>query len=378
VFKRGPEQAHLITVNLLKLSSVWALWPDGRVHYSFRGFSRTNSLVNIKRNYRAVLEVCHSDDCSGDELSEQQTSEFSLPTVSTPKINFGVYDPEGQCSPESEIAIEHVFVSWANYQPGTLLMQLAQIELKGRWPFITIEPWCDRTITTLSSQLLNDVVEGRYDRTIQQMASEIAAFHGLVVLRWGHAMENVMGRYPWANHQPALYREAYRHFVTACRLAANNVAFVWSPVGDNDLACYWPGEHYVDSVGLSVFEPLASDQVVGHQVTRSFHDQMIDKYARVALYNKPVMIAECGITGSEECQLNWLSDASRDFAQYPLLKALIYFNAKETPALWSDQDTTPDWRLGVTGFRSQESGVAGEGETPGDEFPPKSAVNNLS
>lgn len=249
----------------------------------------------------------------------------------TRKINFGVYDPDGQYQQESGIAIEHVVISWATYQPGYLLRQLALVQARGRWPFVTIEPWCDRTITSLPSELLSDVTKGKYDHTIQQLGGEIAAFRGLVFLRWGHAMENLTGRYPWASHNAALYQKAYRHFVSTCRLSANNIAYVWSPAGDRDLARYWPGEQFVDCVGLSVLEFAGSDRDY-HQTTRSFHDQMAEKYTRVARYKKPVVISECGVTGSEEYQLSWLSGALQDLGRYPLLKALIYFNAEEVAA----------------------------------------------
>lgn len=151
-------------------------------------------------------------------------------------LSFGVYDPEVQCPQENKLTFEHLFVSWAGYTPGELLRQLQLIQSKGRHPFVTIEPWPDRTITSLPSALLDDVAAGKYDRRIQQFALEMAAFRAPVLLSWGHEMENVTGRYPWTSHNAALYQEAYRHFVTTCRLSANNIAYVWAPVGDKGLA----------------------------------------------------------------------------------------------------------------------------------------------
>ena len=70
----------------------------------------------------------------------------------------------------------------------------------------------------------------------------------------------------------------------------------------------------VDYVGLSVFEFPAFDRDFYHQTTRSFHDQMTEKYARVAKYQKPIVISECGVTGNKEYQLSWLSGALRYLA----------------------------------------------------------------
>ena len=265
-------------------------------------------------------------------------------------LRFGVYDPEGRCQQKSAIGIEHLFISWATFRSGDLLRRLNAIQSKGRRPLLTIEPWMDRRITSRPSALLGDVTNGKYDRRIQQIAREIAAFRGLVLVRWGHEMENVTGRYPWASHNAALYQGAYRHFVTACRLSANNIVYLWSPVGDRGLSRYWPGEQYVDCVGLSIFEFPAFDRDHCLQGTRSFHDQMTEKYARVAKYQKAVVISECGVTGSKEYQLSWLSGAVQDLGNYPLLKALIYFNAKDTPGVWGRKYATPDWRISGRGL----------------------------
>ncbi len=101
----------------------------------------------------------------------------------------------------------------------------------------------------------------------------------------------------------------------------------------------------MDCVGLSVFEFPAYDQGYYHHATRSFHDQITEKYARVAMYKKPIVISECGVTGSKEYQWGWLKGALQDVRNYPLLKALIYFNAKETPGVWGKEYSTPDWRM---------------------------------
>ena len=264
--------------------------------------------------------------------------------------SFGVYDPEMHCPRETRLSFKHVFFSWASYTPGDLLRQLQAIQASGQRPFVTLEPWPDQTITPAPSALLSDVAAGKYDQRIQALALEIKAFAAPVLLNWGHEMENVTGRYPWASHNAALYREAYRHFVTTCRLSANNIAYVWAPVGDKGLERYWPGQQYVDYVGLSIFEFPAFDRDFYHQTTRSFHDQMTEKYARLAKYQKPIVISECGVTGSKEYQLSWLSGALRDLGNYPLLEALIYFNAKDTPGAWGKEYATPDWRVSGCGL----------------------------
>jgi beta-mannanase len=269
------------------------------------------------------------------------------PQESGQPLSFGVYDPDVSCPQENKLTFEHLYVSWASCKPGELLRQLQVIQAHGRRPFIALEPWPDPTITSVPSALLTDVAAGKYDQRIQEFAQEIAVFAGPVLLSWGQNMENVTGRYPWASHDAALYREAYQRFVTTSRLSANNIAYVWSPVGDQGVERYWPGEGYVDYVGLSVFEFPAFDQAYYHQAARSFHDHMNEKYARVATYRRPIIIAECGVAGTKKYQLSWLSGALHDLGNYPLIQGLIYFNAKDTdtPEDWGKDFRTANWRI---------------------------------
>ena len=60
-------------------------------------------------------------------------------------------------------------------------------------------------------------------------------------------------RYPWSHWTPTEYIAAYRHFVNVCRGVASNAKFMWSPRGEANLRDYYPGNDYVDSIGLSGF-----------------------------------------------------------------------------------------------------------------------------
>jgi beta-mannanase len=269
----------------------------------------------------------------------------SVPHGTVQPPSFGVYDPEMHCSKEKELSYRHLFISWANYTPGDMLRQLRAIQPSGQKPLVTLEPWADPAISPNAAALLTDVIAGKYDQRIEAIASEIKDFGSLVLLNWGQEMENVNGRYPWANPNARLYADAYRHFVSKARANANNILFIWSPAGERGLERYWPGDKYVDYVGISVFEFPAFDQAYHHKATRSFYDILKDKYPRVARYNKPVLIVECGVMGTRDYQLNWLEQARKDLQSFPLVEALFYFNAKDTPGAWGKGFDTPDWRL---------------------------------
>lgn len=151
-------------------------------------------------------------------------------------------------------------------------------------------------------------------------------------------------RYPWSHKDPAEFIAAYKHFVSQCRLAAPGVQYIWSSVGNKDLAQYWPGPETVDMVGVPVYSfPEFDKKAYGFD--RTFAQAFGEKYDRVKGYNKPVVIVELGVTGEAEYQQYWLDQASTTYASYPLLKTVVLFNSTDTPGAWGAEYATPDWRL---------------------------------
>jgi beta-mannanase len=81
--------------------------------------------------------------------------------------------------------------------------------------------------------------------------------------------------------------------------------------------------------GYSLYEQAdASKLWCGHE--RSFADWMNDKYPAFAKLGKPIMITELEIWGSPQKQRSWMEDAFATVGSYPLVKALIYFNAQDS------------------------------------------------
>ena len=78
--------------------------------------------------------------------------------------------------------------------------------------------------------------------------------------------------------------------------AGNALKFMWSPKGLPGLEKYYPGDTYVDFIGLSVFglQPYDRDNF-GHD--RDFAAALKPGYDLVAKFNKPICVAELGYVG---------------------------------------------------------------------------------
>ncbi len=163
-------------------------------------------------------------------------------------------------------------------------------------------------------------------------------------IRWGHEMDLLPTRYPWVQEDPQIYIDSYRYFYTTCKKSAPQAQFVWSPAGQEGLKRFYPGENFVDIVGLSVFG-FPQWEVANGLNQLSFREVFQPKYDRIRQFNKPVMIAELGVTGSTDYKEKWLTHMRDDIESFRLVRFVVLFNAKDLSATWGDKVPVPDWRI---------------------------------
>ena len=259
-------------------------------------------------------------------------------------LPFGVYDPEGQFSDDPEVSIEHVFLPWEDVSLATLLdADLYALERK-RALLITIEPWTwTRDERNTAEFLWNGIREGYYDANMRSVCRVIGTLQSPVSVRWGHEMETTDGQFIWAGWNPENYIEAYRRMMSICREEAPRINAVWSPVGLENANEYYPGDDYVDIVGLSIFgyEPWEKS-TKGRALT--YNELLTERYDRVKVFGKPVLVAEVGYSGKEEYVTLWESQVRQTPDGMPLLAGAAYFNQREVYP-WPDDAGLPDWRI---------------------------------
>lgn len=280
-------------------------------------------------------------------MPKQEPKPLAVPLART--VVLGVYDPAGAFADSGGIGIEHVYVYWQQLDRKMLRAKIDYARARGRRMLVTVEPYTRAPDwRSGGSHLFADILSGDFDPEITAVCGEIALAGQGTIVRWGHEMEQPVARYPWARDDAEGYKSAYRHFVEQCRANAPKAQFMWSPKGESNLRDYYPGDAWVDLVGLSVYGLQGWDQKYFNR-DRSFAQVFGEKYARVIRFRKPVVIAEFGVAGSDAYRQAWLNDMGRRLAKFPRLAAIVYFNAEE-PSAWPAGLGSPDWRVIPTSF----------------------------
>jgi endoglucanase len=230
-----------------------------------------------------------------------------------------------------EWAIDNRFYSYEDWINDRTKWDIAQHKI----PLVTWEP----------HEKLDEIIAGKHDEMLHTRAAGAKALGAEIYLRWGHEMNG--NWYPWSGAQNGgatggaeKYIAAYRHvhdlFV---KDGATNVIWVWCPLvadvpneGWNHWTKYYPGDEYVDWVGLDAYNWGSSSSCC---TWMSFADLVTDLYRDYEKV-KPLMLPE---TASAEVGGNkgaWITEMHRALKQeFSAIKAVVWFDInKET-----------DWRI---------------------------------
>jgi beta-mannanase len=298
----------------------------------------------------SVLSLCAAALlCLGVSASATLSQDDSPPTDNRPipypgSWGFGAYDPGGDFSNDPTPVIEHLFLPWEDIDLSTLPAADSYARQRGRVLLITIEPWSwDQKKRVPVAVLQAGMASGKYDGNIQAVCGAIGKLQAPVTIRWAQEMEDTIGRFTWADWPPAEYIKAYQHVVDLCRPLAPKARYMWSPKGLDNLDKYYPGDAYVDDIGLSVFGLQKYDNDhFGHD--RTFAEILKPGYLLVLKFKKPIYVAELGYVGDANYVSNWAHTVLKPDPQFGELVAVVYFDDKEVWP-WLGNYGLPDWKV---------------------------------
>lgn len=219
------------------------------------------------------------------------------------------------------------------------------IREKGVVPMITWEPWSstfpefkeDFNLAT-DRKVMAGIIDGKFDHYLEQYSEKIRALSGPVFLRFAHEPDNP--QYPWSKagaNTAEEFKEAHRYVVNffAVRGVAN-VAWVYNPWNDKNAEKYYPGDDFVDWIGIT---GLNYGMAAMDGKWRSFKD-IYEPFRKVLLkHKKPMMISEFGSTSYGGDQQAWLNEALYAIGNYyKEIKSVTYFYSN------SDKNWTTNWR----------------------------------
>ena len=258
------------------------------------------------------------------------------------KFIFGMHDPNQLLTSDPAVSLEHIFVDFGQVQSGELNRLLNEVFSRNHDAILTVEPWRDLSGIP-DSNVLQNIVIGKYDSIIQRVFADVSNTKHNVYLRFAHEMEIPITRYAWQSKDPIDYIRAFRYFMTFVKRFPSNVKRIWGPAGDRASLDFYPGDDVVDYVSIAIYG-LPDKNITDHNKQESFSDIFNEKKWRLRQINKPLFITEFGVKGPEDFQTKWLEAAAKTLNENPQVIGINYFNMSDTPGAWGDIKE-PDWSI---------------------------------
>jgi hypothetical protein len=199
------------------------------------------------------------------------------------------------------------------------------------------------------------IASGADDKALQSYALAIGTMQSPVGVVFDHEFNGPWSPYGYHHATPAQYIAAWRHVVTLFRdNGATNAIWIWNPnVSDKwtapDLQSWYPGDAYVNWVGLDGYFYLTTDTY------ESVFSSTIDQIR--AFTKRPQIIIETGANPASG-RARAIASLFQGVEKTPGLLGLIYFDF--------DKTSVHDWYIdgdpsALTAFRAGASSYLGTG-----------------
>jgi mannan endo-1,4-beta-mannosidase len=255
---------------------------------------------------------------------------------------------------------------------------------QGMLPLISWEPWDYRQQTPGADQQsdqpaysLSTIIDGRYDRYIRSWAEGVKGLGYPIALRFAHEMNG--NWYPWGvfanGNEPSQYVQAWRHVHDIfAAVGATNVIWVWSPNiiwnTFTDLASLYPGNRYVDWIGLSGYYGTP-----GKLRYESFNEVFGPTIADLRTFtSKPLVITETGATNVSGEMAPWITQMFGELPEHTDIIGVIWFEAVNVID-WKVSDDPAATRAFAAGVASPAYQAQWKPGMPGVQSVPAAAAS---
>lgn len=184
------------------------------------------------------------------------------------------------------------------------------------------------------SNMVYDVLNGEYDTFLKDYAKTLSDFKHPVLFRLGNEMNGDWCPYSsyHTSKDTLVFKEFYKYIYHIFETAkADNVIWVWNPNGKsypdfqwNDAVMYYPGDEYVDIVGLTAYNTGTYYTDESWTEFADLYDVLYDDYIR--LYNKPMMITEFASSSVGGDKNEWVKDMFSHIYKYDNIKVAIWWD----------------------------------------------------
>jgi mannan endo-1,4-beta-mannosidase len=246
---------------------------------------------------------------------------------------------------EIEQAIDYKFPIMMMYRELTAAFPLEELrrayDERGQITELTLHLLSGGNGSNYDTNNTFGIIDGKYDKNIKEWAKGLKEFGHPVLLRCSNEMNSTWCKYSGVLLlcDPDLYIKMWRHvFDIFEQEGVQNAIWIFNPydgnyppVNWNDMIAYYPGNKYVQMIGLTAYSSGTYKQYETFRTFEQCYASLVEKN-RKYFTAFPWIIGEFGCSSIGGDKEQWIKDMFKYLPQYPEIKAAVWFS-------YADYDT---------------------------------------
>ncbi|MEG1930752.1 MAG: glycosyl hydrolase [Anaerovorax sp.] len=309
---------------------------------------KTRSYLDVLNTFRCVEKTAAPQI---ETIPMRENSHWNAQTKDTfqqyfgkeAKLTWGIFEKEAPLDFENLNSIE----SKLEFRFPILLYYTGFIEGEDRHPRLEKalknageeDRLLELTLQTLGQDeskgnMVYDVLNGNYDTYLKNYGAEIKAYGKPILFRVGNEMNGDWCVYS-AYHtgkDTEIYKAFYTYIYTIFQeVGVDNVIWIWNPNARsfpdfkwNHELCYFPGNAYVDVVGMTAYNTGTYYEGELWESFSQLYDETYESYARK--YKLPLMITEFASSSVGGDKAKWITQMFQHMKTYDHLKVALWWS----------------------------------------------------
>lgn len=221
-------------------------------------------------------------------------------------------------------SIIHLFCGELADDWGPRLASASEILAKGKLPMLSMYPVRSNRSADFSMATMDTQQE-----LLIEKAKMMGAIIGPLLVRFAYEFNGSWFPHGTAANTPDDFITGWQYFVSTVREYSPNSLFVFSPnvsIGANAIEPYYPGDEWVDVIGLDGYEKHNEFWLdIKHYINpnMSFDAIFGPDLARLEKLKKPIIISEFGTARSNGS--GWMLQGLNALTNWPNVRALVLF-----------------------------------------------------
>ncbi|MEG2199794.1 MAG: glycosyl hydrolase, partial [Anaerovorax sp.] len=320
-------------------------------------FKSTESF-GAERDYIAIVnsfQLCKSSK-KGEKIQRKQEQEVVKNTKWSEKTNqvfkkyfsqdspltWGIFEP---CAPEfmqvlheMEGYLDYEFPFLISYQhftregiPENLQTMFSNAKKEEKILELSLQTTAQNST---EGNMVYDILKGEFDEYIDQLGATIKDYKMPVLMRFCNEMNGDWCVYS-AYHtgkDTEIYKAFYTYIYTIFQeVGVDNVIWIWNPNARsfpdfkwNHELCYFPGNAYVDVVGMTAYNTGTYYEGELWESFSQLYDETYESYARK--YKLPLMITEFASSSVGGDKAKWITQMFQHMKTYDHLKVALWWS----------------------------------------------------